>query len=90
MSQDPTNHPFVPISWQRYAAYGTLALSFGLLLGWILLRGIPSLVGSAPAEYSGFMLEGPDLIGEFELTDHFGNPMNLSDYRGKVTLVYYG
>ncbi len=64
------------------------ALIVGLLyVGYLLITGSPlGLV----QDLHGFVLEEPAPIGNFQLTDHHGQPVSLADYRGKVVLIYFG
>ncbi|MCK5922131.1 MAG: SCO family protein, partial [Methylococcales bacterium] len=38
----------------------------------------------------GFAMESPAPIGNFTLTDHNGEQVSISDYRGKIVLLYFG
>jgi protein SCO1/2 len=38
----------------------------------------------------GTVLEPPKEIGDFTLTSHTGDPLSLSDLRGKVVLLFFG
>ena len=53
-----------------------------------LIQGYP-LFG--PRELQGFVLEEPAPIGNFQLTAaHNNEPVALSDFRGKIVLLYFG
>ena len=60
--------------------------SFAFLIMWFTTGAF----GRQPHEFSGFLLESPIVKGKFTLEDHTGAPVALSDFEGKVTLVYYG
>jgi len=73
-----------------YITMGLLAFVGGSLVGILLLRVISTGSIRAPQEFYGFLLETPDVLGEFTLTDPNGEAVSLSDFHGKVSLVYYG
>ena len=73
-----------------YTILGIIAFIGGGLIGFLLLRVISTGSVRAPHEFHGFILETPEVLGEFTLNDPAGNAVNLSDFRGQVTLVYYG
>ena len=73
-----------------YTILGIIAFIGGGLIGLVLLRVISTGSVRAPHQFHGFILETPEVLGEFTLSDPAGNAVNLSDFRGKVTLVYYG
>ena len=73
-----------------YTILGIIAFVGGGLIGLVLLRVISTGSIRAPHEFHGFLLETPEVLGEFTLSDSGGNAVNLSDFRGRVTLVYYG
>lgn len=39
---------------------------------------------------NGLQYENPQLAADFTLTNQDGNPVTLSDYRGKVVMMYFG
>lgn len=90
MTDLANERPVSTKSFPTYLFYGVIALLVGLGLGWLILQsGFVPMLSPAPA-FNGFVLEGPDILGEFELIDGSGNAAFLSDYRGQVTVVYYG
>jgi protein SCO1 len=42
------------------------------------------------SETRGIALDQPIPAPDFELTDHEGNPFRLSDYKGRVTAIFFG
>ncbi len=52
-----------------------------------LAQGYP-LIG--PRELHGFVMNEPTPVGDFTLTSHNSDPVSLSDFRGKLALVYFG
>ncbi|MGQ9742450.1 SCO family protein [Chloroflexus sp.] len=56
-----------------------LAVLSALLLG-----------GCSAYEFRGTVLEPPNPAPEIPLIDQFGNEFRLSDYRGKIVLVFFG
>lgn len=52
-----------------------------------LAQGYP-LIG--PRQLHGFVMNEPAPVGDFTLTSHNGDPVSLSDFRGKLVLVYFG
>ncbi|MCA9999080.1 MAG: SCO family protein [Anaerolineales bacterium] len=52
-----------------------------------LVQGYP-LIG--PRQLHGFVMNEPAPVGDFTLTSHNGDPVSLSDFRGKLVLLYFG
>ncbi len=44
----------------------------------------------APAKLYGADIAGADFVGDFDLLDHHGAKRQLSDYQGKVVVLYFG
>ncbi|MCV0440979.1 MAG: SCO family protein [Hydrogenophaga sp.] len=44
----------------------------------------------APAAFSGIDITGADYATGFSLTDHNGQPRTLTDFKGKVVVVFFG
>jgi protein SCO1/2 len=63
------------------AGLGVLVLLIvaGLALRWL-----------RPPELHGIALQSPDRVTDFTLTASTGEPMSLSDFRGKHVLLYFG
>jgi protein SCO1/2 len=53
-----------------------------MLVGWKLISG--------PYQYQGSVIDPPIPAADFQLTDQNGQPFQLSDQRGKVTLIFFG
>ena len=63
-----------------------------ILLG-IVLLAVLGFVGAqlfAPYEYHGAILQSPLPAQDFTLMSHMGQRMSLSDFRGKIVLLYFG
>ncbi len=50
----------------------------------------PGLGGGIPIPTSGTRIEPPRQLNNFTLTNQDGQPMSLSDFAGKPTLLYFG
>ncbi len=44
----------------------------------------------APAKLYGADIAGADFVGDFDLLDHHGAKRQLSDYQGKVVVLFFG
>lgn len=52
---------------------------------------VMSLAGCVrPYTYHGLLLESPKPVADFTLTAAGGKPVSLSDFRGKLTVLYFG
>ncbi|WP_372592436.1 SCO family protein [Guyparkeria sp.] len=60
------------------------------LILWLLPLFLLGCSGEASNQWHGHDITGvmPDL--EFDLTDHTGQPVTAEDYRGKVTMMFFG
>jgi protein SCO1/2 len=68
-------------------------LRIGLVvLGIVLLFGLMVALGLSlrPYAYHGTVLNPPKPVADFTLTGPGGEPVKLSDYRGKTVLLYFG
>jgi protein SCO1/2 len=61
----------------------------GLLIWMVLaaLWGIPRLT---PHTFHGTLLQSPSVAHDFTLTSNTGQKVSLSDFRGKLVLLYFG
>lgn len=67
---------------------GFLTLFFGIFLGAALAGySLPRLL---PYTFHGVILQAPSAAPEFTLTDHTGQPVNLSDFQGKLVVLFFG
>ncbi|MDX1413623.1 MAG: SCO family protein [Candidatus Promineifilaceae bacterium] len=73
--------------WPRYRwlIIGTAALVLGLAAGWLIIK---MLLGSYT--YHGTVIQSPEPANNFTLTGKDGKPVSLSDFQGKVVLIYFG
>lgn len=68
----------------------------GLAVGLLLLGGIVAYTAIrgrlpfTPYAYKGTLIQSPDLASDFTLTASTGERVSLSDFRGKVVLIYFG
>jgi protein SCO1 len=69
----------------RWVVIGVFALILGLLVGWLLINFI-----APPYTYHGTLIQSPNLANNFTLTGRAGEPVSLSDFRGKAVLIYFG
>jgi protein SCO1/2 len=63
-----------------------------VLLGILILAGLAFFVLTAlkPYAFHGAVLQSPKPAHDFKLPNHYGQETSLSDYRGKVVLLYFG
>jgi protein SCO1/2 len=61
----------------------------GIVLGLVLVAwwAIPRLL---PHTFHGTLLQSPSEAHDFRLVSHTGQRVSLSDYRGKLVLLYFG
>lgn len=67
----------------------TYQILFGLILG-IALFWVGTQVTSQPYTYQGSVIDPPAPAADFTLEMAGGGTFRLSDYRGKVILLYFG
>jgi protein SCO1/2 len=67
-----------------------VGLALGLLLGWLTIGLFSGELRIGTYTFHGTAFELPAPMGEFMLTDHHGNLASLSDFQGKVVLLYFG
>ena len=66
-----------------------LFLVVGIVIGLsvVALFGIPRL---KPHTFAGTLLQSPSEAHDFSLTSHTGQKVSLSDFRGKLVILYFG
>lgn len=81
----------------RFLMAGALAiivLSVGYLAGSIVKSAFSShrepTSANLPAPGGGALVDPPYLLHDFTLTSHLGEPISLSDFRGKAVMLFFG
>lgn len=69
------------------AVVGLLA---GLLVTWLVIGLISGDLRIGPPSFNGIVMQSPQPLDDFTLTSHHGQQVSLSDFRGKVLLIYFG
>lgn len=67
-----------------------LALVLALLLALVILGGWRLGAALRPYTFHGLLLQSPDPAPNFVMTSHRGDPVALSDFRGKVVMLFFG
>jgi protein SCO1/2 len=62
----------------------------GILILVVVAAGIALILQKAPVSYHGSVINPPAMAADFSLTDQAGNPIRLSQYRGKYVLLFFG
>lgn len=75
---------------RRMLALIVAGLALGLLVGWITTGLLSGNLQIGSYTFHGTTFESAEPMGEFTLTDHNGQQVSLSDFRGKVVLLYFG
>lgn len=72
--------------------YSPITLLAGILAGLALVFLISWAIGSAlsPYSFNGMVLQSPQPAVNFTLTSQFDQKISLSDYHGKLVLLYFG
>lgn len=65
-------------------------LFVGLFLGWLTIRAISGGLILGPPNFNGSVIPPSNPVSDFTLWAHTGQSVQLSDFRGKVTLLYFG
>lgn len=68
---------------QRWLVGGSALLILGLA-GWVVLSRL------RPPVFHGLVLQSPKPAADFTLTAHTGQRVNLSAFRGKLVLLFFG
>lgn len=95
MTNDPQDTTvYIPKS---YIAIGALVV---IILGTILFFVFDGLInpaqssnpanGELPETYRGTVLNPPRIISDFTLTGMAGDPISLSDFQGRIVLLFFG
>ncbi len=84
---DPLSPSSIPPR-RRLLRFGAAGAAASLLA----LAGcdLPSSGGSAPALFKGIDITGAEYARTLSLTDQNGQPRTLADFKGKVTVVFFG
>ncbi|WP_029215357.1 SCO family protein [Kallotenue papyrolyticum] len=56
----------------------------------LLLTLLALMACGGPHRFTGTLLDPPEPIADWTLTDQHGQPFRLSDQRGKLVLLYFG
>ncbi len=69
------------LPWYAWAAIGVLLL--------VLVGGL-AVWRLRPPEFHGVLIQSPDKAPDFTLMSTTGEPVSLSDFRGKEVMLYFG
>ena len=64
----------------------TVALGIAAVIGVLFI----ALIAFKPYAFHGAVLQSPKTAQDFTLINHYGQETKLSDYQGKVVLLYFG
>lgn len=67
-------------------------IAIGVVIGLVLL-GATAFIGGqllTPYAFHGAVLQSPLPAHDFKLMSHLGQPISLSDFKGKTVLLYFG
>jgi len=70
-----------------FAVVTALLLVVAAVVAWSVSNG---RLPFTPPSFHGTAIDSPDLAQDFTLTASTGEPLSLSDLRGKVVLMYFG
>lgn len=62
----------------------------GLLLGWLTIALLSGNFLFSPPNFHGTVMQSPEPVSDFTLANHDGQQVRLSDFYGKVVLLYFG
>ncbi|MBK8432038.1 MAG: SCO family protein [Chloroflexi bacterium] len=68
----------------------TAFLVVGLFGGWVAIQFANGSWRLTPPSYKGMTLQSPELLPDIEMMSTTGERVSLSDYRGKVVLLFFG
>lgn len=81
----------VPTRHNRWLIFlATAFLVVGLFGGWVAIQFATGGWRLAPPSYKGMVLQSPERLPDIEMMSTTGERVRLSDYRGKVVLVFFG
>lgn len=77
-------HPARRIAWPPLLGAVALGLVIAALLAWFMVQAL------RPQVLHGMVLQSAEPAADFTLTSHNGQPVSLSDFRGKLVLLFFG
>ncbi len=83
------NHKGKDLSRGQMAGLLVGGALLGLLIAWLLLRVIQERP-FGPYHYHGLQIQSPPPLTNIRLTAHTGEPISLTDMRGKLVVLYFG
>lgn len=78
-----------PRSRFKLVAYISMGLTLGILLGWLVFMLVNKVSFGSPA-FHGVVMPEPGRAPDFKLIAHTGEEVNLSDFKEKLILIYFG
>lgn len=91
MSPLTTSEPIAHRRHQRWVLFLAIAfLVLGLWGGWVAIRFATGKLSFAPPIFHGLTLQSPEQVADFSMMSSTGETVHLADYRGRVTLLYFG
>lgn len=75
---------------RRFVWLAVAGVALGLLAGWLTIQLLTGKLTIGPYEYRGIALPDPAPRDDFTLTAGNGDRVRLSDFRGKIVVLYYG
>jgi protein SCO1/2 len=78
------------INKRMLLSLATGGLFIGMFLGWLTMRAISVGLLFGPPSFNGTVIPLQDTVSDFTLRAHNDQNVHLSDFRGKVTLLYFG
>jgi len=79
-----------PTGYPQFLLLAAIGLLLGGLLGWGIIRVVSGQPLIGPHQFNGMIIHSPDPMPNFTLTDQSGQPLSLTDLRGKVIAIYFG
>lgn len=75
---------------RRFILLAVAGVVLGLLAGWLTIQFLTGRLNLGPYEYHGIVLPDPLPKDDFTLTADNGDLVRLSDFRGKLVVLYFG